>query len=442
MLTNTMSLRRLAWGTLVFGALAAFITAVYIGVVVGVGQLIGGREDFDIGLSILATALVAIAFQPFRERVQGLANRLVYGERATPYEILSNFTERVANTYTADEVLPRLARYLGEATAAERARVWLAVGDLLVPGASWPEGGDDRLESLYLQDGVLPPMDGVDRCIAVEHRGELLGALSVTKSPGDPVRPVEDELLEHLASQGGLVLRNVRLTTELQARLDEISRKANEIRASRQRIVERQDDERRRLERNLHDGAQQHLVAIAVKLRLAITLASRDPERAHAMLAGLRSETNDALETLRDLARGIYPAILSEQGLVAALTAQARRSEIPVTIKAVGLGRYPIDTEVTVYFCCLEAMQNIGKYSEATRAVVEIEETDRELAFTITDNGVGFDATAIEYGSGLGNIADRLEAAAGKLRITSTPGLGTRVEGHIPFRVQQRVGAG
>jgi signal transduction histidine kinase len=420
--------------TLVFGALAAFITVVYVGVVVGLGELIGAREDFDIRLSIFATAVVAIAFQPVRERVQRLANRLVYGRRATPYEILSNFTERVANTYTSDEVLPRLAHHLGEATGAVQARVWLAVGDRLVPGASWPEAEEALIESLSLQDGAPPHTAGIDRFVPVQHRGELLGALSVAKAPRDPVRPIEDELLEHLASQAGLVLRNVRLTTELLARLDELSWRASEIRVSRERIVARQDDERRRIERNLHDGAQQHLVAIAVKLRLAITLVSRDSERARMMLTGLRSDMNDALETLRDLAQGIYPAVLSEHGLASALGAQAERSEIRTTITADGIGRYPIETEVAIYFCCLEAMQNFVKYSRATEAVVKIKEIDRELAFTVTDNGMGFASNATKYGSGLSSMADRLESVGGTLKINSVPGKGTTVEGRVPLR--------
>ena len=190
------------------------------------------------------------------------------------------------------------------------------------------------------------------RC-ACSHRGELLGALTVTKPPVRAARPpTEDRLLADLAGQAGLVLRNVRLIEEL--------------RASRQRIVAAQDERARALERNIHDGAQQQLVALAVKLRLARSLAEKDPPKAAEMLDALQAEAVDALENLRDLARGIYPPLLADQGLAAALGAQARKSPVPVSVEADGVGRYPQDVEAAVYFCALEALQNIAKYADAS----------------------------------------------------------------------------
>src|SRR5256885_11017246 len=267
---------------LVYGALAAFISAVYVGIVVGIGTLIGSRGQPNLGLSIAATAVVAVAFQPVRERIERVANRLVYGQRATPYEVLAQFSHRVAGAYANEEVLPRLARVLGEGTGAGSASVWIRSDGQSLAVATWPAGAEP----------VLP--ERADRAATVRHQGEELGELAVKKRPGEPVTPVEEKLLTDLAAQAGQVLRNVRLTADLQARLEQISQQAAELRESRQRIVAAQDAERRRLERNIHDGAQQHLVALAVKLRLAATLATRDAERARPSVDGLRRQTRDA----------------------------------------------------------------------------------------------------------------------------------------------------
>ncbi|HEV3234180.1 MAG TPA: hypothetical protein VG329_06495, partial [Candidatus Dormibacteraeota bacterium] len=248
--------------TLVYGSLAAFITAVYVGIVVGVGTLVGSGGQPNLVLSIIATAIVAVAFQPVRERLNKIANRLVYGKRATPYEVLSQFSERVAETYAADEALPRMARVLAEGTGAEHAEVWLRAGSALRPAAAWPSpNGAASVEEPVPVTGQLLPTLPAETAVPVRHQGELLGALTVTKRAGESLTPIEHKLLDDLAHQAGLVLKNVGLTAELLARLDD-------LRASRQRLVAAQDEERRRLERNLHDGAQQNLVALKVKLGL------------------------------------------------------------------------------------------------------------------------------------------------------------------------------
>jgi signal transduction histidine kinase len=286
--------------TIVYGSLAVFITAVYVGIAVGIGTLVGSGGKPNLGLSILATAIVAIGFQPVRERVQKVANRLVYGKRATPYEVLSEFSGRVAETYAADDVLPRMARVLQEGTGAESATVWLRGGDELRAAATFPEAANG-LASVPMREGTLPALPGATRSVEVRHQGELLGALSVNKRRGEALTPIEQKLVDDLAHQAGLVLKNVGLTADLQARLED-------LRASRQRLVSAQDEERRRLERNLHDGAQQHLVALKVKLGLAEMLLARDPEKATATLEQLKGDADEALETLRDLALRASPA--------------------------------------------------------------------------------------------------------------------------------------
>jgi signal transduction histidine kinase len=197
-------------------------------------------------------------------------------------------------------------------------------------------------------------------------------------------------------------------------------------------LVSAQDAERRRLERNLHDGAQQHLVALKVKLGLAEMLAAKDPETAKATIAQLKADTDEALETLRDLARGIYPPLLAEKGLVTALEAQARKATVPVTVDGDSIGRYSQELEATVYFCVLEALQNVQKYASASRAIVRLSERDGELCFAVEDDGRGFDLDHVTTGAGLTNMQDRLDALGGRMDVESNPGKGSRLLGRMP----------
>jgi signal transduction histidine kinase len=310
-----------------------------------------------------------------------------------------------------------MAQLLAEGTGATSATVWLRVGGEVRPTASWPEGRRD--DPLALEGDTLPTFQNQD-AVEVQHQGQLLGALTVTMPQADPMNPAKEKLVRDLAGQAGLVLRNVRLIEEL--------------RASRQRLVAAQDEERRRLERNLHDGAQQQLVALSVRLRLAESLAERDPAETKAMLSALQAETGDALENLRDLARGIYPPLLADQGLPAALQAQARKAPVPVEVRSDGVGRLPKEVEAAVYFCCLEALQNVAKYAHATHAEVRLSASGDELAFEVTDDGDGFDTGTMPPGSGLQGMADRLEALGGILEVRSEPGAGTTVTGRIAAR--------
>lgn len=257
-----------------------------------------------------------------------------------------------------------------------------------------------------------------DEVVPVRHQDELLGAVSIEKKPGESLIPTEGKLVPDLASQAGLVRRNVALIADL--------------RASRQRLVVAQDDERRKLERNLHDGTEQQLVALAVKLRLAESLAERDPSATKTMLMDLRTETGEALESLRDLARGIYPPQLADKGLAAALESEARKGPVPTEVRSEGIGRYPPDVESAVYFCALQALNNVAKHAGATRVEVRLAEADGELTFEVSDDGDGFDPAQISYGTGLQAMADRLDAIGGTLKVHSQPGRGAQVTGRVP----------
>ena len=280
-------------------------------------------------------------------------------------------------------------------------------------------GLDAKLDEVVRGPAAPKPTERLpEEIVPVRHQGELLGTVSIEKKPGDSLTPTERKLVPDLGSEAGLVRRNVALIADL--------------RASRQRLVVAQDDERRKLERNLHDGAEQQLVALAVKLRLAEFLAERDPSATKTMLTDLRTETGEALESLRDLARGIYPPQLADKGLAAALESEARKGSVPTEVRSEGIGRYPPDVESAVYFCALEALNNVAKHAGATRAEVRLAQADGELTFEVSDDGDGFDPAQIGYGTGLQAMADRLDAIGGTLKVHSQPGKGAQVTGRVP----------
>jgi signal transduction histidine kinase len=403
--------------TVVVTVVAAAITVVYAAVAVGVPLAIRGSSSpsgFD-AFQLVAAAIVALAFDPLRRRARRLADRLVLGDRATPYDVLSSFGERVGDTYATDDVLPRMARLLAQGTGAEATTVWLRVAGELRPEASWPD--DVPHDAVAAPTDSLPSLRGEDE-FEIRDRGELLGAISLRMSASDPMDPSKARLVRDLAAQAGLVLRNVRLIEDL--------------RASRQRLVAAQDAERRRIERNIHDGAQQQLVALAVQLKLVRQMLDRDPATVGPMVDGLQAAATTALEDLRDLARGIYPPLLADKGLGAALDAQARKAAVPVSVSSDAVGRYPQEIEAAVYFCSLQALNNVAKYARASAAEVHLAQENGHLTFTVHDDGPGFDPGATGYGTGLHGMTDRLDAIGGALTVESTPGRGTTITGRVP----------
>jgi signal transduction histidine kinase len=404
-----------------YGLLSAALTGVYAGIVIGIGTLAGYAGGPV--LTVAAAVAVALLFQPVRQRARLVANRLVYGERATPYQVLADFAADMAGQLDFDTALDRMASILAGATGAVRVEVWLRVGAELRPQVTWPRGSALPPAVRLPDHAELPVFELATRAIAVRHGDELLGALTVQKPRNEPVSAAEDKLLMHLASQAGLVLRNVRLTAELQATVDDLT-------ASRRRLVRAQDEERQRIERNLHDGAQQQLVALTVQLSLLEDAEDADGVRqlTHLLRSGLRA----AIDDLRALARGIYPPLLADQGLGAALKAQAGRASLPVLVEAGGIRRYSREAETAVYFCILEALQNVAKYARASRATVALSCPDGYLEFSVTDDGAGFDTARAACGTGLQGMADRMAAAGGALLVSSAPGLGTTVSGRLP----------
>jgi signal transduction histidine kinase len=417
---------------LVVAGLALYVLLVYVVVVLGGGVLVGRTTTPDLTLSVLATAVVALSLDPVRHQVERVVAGLLHPGQRSPYEVLSTFSSMVGATSLAGDVPQRMAQVLAQGTGAQRAEVWLVVDGTPTLSAAWPDSGDRGIEQVPDPAGPVAGHAGelVRRCYQA---GELLGLLVVHERPGVPFTPTEERLLSGLADQAGLVLRGQRLRAELERRREELSARADELGASRRRLVEAQDRARRRLERDIHDGAQQHLVALAVNLRLAHTVAQHSPERGATLLAGQEAAVREATETLLGLAGGIYPQRLVAGGLAEALQEAAGTIPVRVTVAGLDSVRYDADIEAAAYFCCMEALQNAAKHAGATHIDVSLQEHGGTLRCSVTDDGVGIDGGR-GPGSGLANMRDRVEAIGGTLHVLGTPGVGTRVEARLPAR--------
>jgi signal transduction histidine kinase len=353
-----------------------------------------------------------VAFHPVREGLERVVNRLVYGTRATPYEVLSNFASSMAGRYTTSELLPRVTQTVSECLGGARVEVWLRRGERLVREASWPATGGSDVPVLTTEAEDISSL-AADRIVPVRHRNEALGAIVVTRL-AEPITPAEDAMLEHVASQAGLVLRNVRLVDDLQA--------------SRRRLVTSQDDQRRRLERDLHDGAQQSLVSVALMLRLAA--GQKDRETLYASLTQAADQLQRAIAELRELARGIHPAILTERGLSPALTSLAERCPVAVRVDIGVRRRLPEPVEATLYFVAAEGLTNVAKYARARLVTMRLEDGGDVVTLEVADDGVG--GADVSAGSGLVGLADRVAVVGGSLAVDSPLGRGTRVSCAVP----------
>jgi signal transduction histidine kinase len=302
--------------------------------------------------------------------------------------------------------------------------------ELDIRGALADALGDDSLEFFYwLPDRAqyvdsngrvaeLPEAGSGRSWTPAEHDGELIAAIAYDDSLLD-----ERQLIKATGSAAALALRNQRLEAELRANVEE-------LRASRARIVQTSDTARRELERNLHDGAQQHLVSMALTLRLAQGKIDDDPAAAKELLAQASEDLSEATTELRELARGIHPAILTDRGLGAALGALATRSAVPVELSEVPEERLPMPVESAAYFVVAEALTNVARYAQATQAWVTVSRENGSAIVDVSDNGVG--GADINAGTGLRGLQDRVAALDGKLELASSPDSGTTVRAVFP----------
>ena len=411
---------------LVLLGLVAFVALTYGVVVVGLGRLTGDTGQPSLALSVVATAVVALGFDPVLSRLERSARRVVDRGRPEPYDTLRRFTGDVT-VGEATEGLPlRMARLLAEATGAAWVQVRVAVEGQQLVAATWPAEAEV---------GSTPGVEAGTRQLPVRHGDEELGVILLQERAGVPLTPVEERLFAGIASQAGLVLRGARLRAALEQRLAELSVREAQLRESRERLVDAQDDARRRLERDIHDGAQQHLVALAVNLRLAGTLAVSAPERAVELLTAQERAAAEAEATLDRLARGIYPPLLEGAGVAAAL--RGAIADPAVDLEAHGDARYRTETEAAAYFCVLEALQNARKHAGARRTRVEVDASSPEaLTVSVSDDGRGFDPALIGSPGGLGlsNMRDRVESAGGTLEVLTAPRGGTCVRAVLAAR--------
>jgi signal transduction histidine kinase len=444
--------------TVSVAGLSGIVVSVYLVVVLGLGRTPSAHERSLLILSMLAAAVAALLYLPARERLAQFSNRLVYGEREAPDDVVRTFGSRLSRAIPMDELLLQVAESLRKSLALSVAEVWTGSGGRLERAVSVPDSPASHVsltldeEAVVARAGVSGPAwakvwlaellrgreDVLLRVAPAVHSGRLLGLIvAIRPADGDAFRPQDETVLAELARQVGLALHNVALDSALQASLEEVRRQAEELRASRARVVAASDAARRQIERNLHDGAQQHLVALAVNVRLARQLADADPTAANEMLEQVGHDLQDAVQELRTLAHGIYPPLLVDRGLAEALSAAGGRAALPTDVRAEGLGRYPQDVEAAVYFCCLEAMQNAGKHAgEGATMTVRVWEEAGGLLFEVADDGVGFDpGQRTSPGAGFVNMGDRVGAIGGHVGVQSSPGHGTRVSGRIPLTV-------
>ncbi len=404
------------------------VALVYVVVVLGGGLLVGSTDSPDVALSVLATALVALGLEPFRTAIRRVLTERLDRGRRSPYDVLSGFTESLTDVGDEDGPLDlptRLARHLATGTGASEAQVWLAMGGVYECAASWPpEAGHEEPAGVgtarfHARDVIL---DGV-----------TLGTLRVREPADQPFGPVEERLLADLAAQAGMVLHRARLRADLARQATDLAARADELQESRRRLVDTHDAERRRLERDIHDGAQQHLVALVVNLRLAQTLAERSPDRARAVLGEQVAAVDAAVTTLLDLARGLYPVTLVEHGVAAALREVLPVTPLSITVDDHGIDRLPEPLEAALYFCAVEALQNAFKHAHAEAITVDLSSDGDRVRLEVRDDGSGFRAEDGRAGRGLGNMHDRIDAVGGQLTLHAEPGHGAAVVATVPL---------
>jgi signal transduction histidine kinase len=435
---------------------AAVVAVVYLVIVLGLGEAPGDNADRRLlGFSIVAAALAAIGYLPARGRLVAFATRFVYGTREAPGESLRTFGSRMTRAVSMDELLLQLAESLRKTMRLDCAEIYTGAGDVLERTVSVPDAGrksivlTDRERPVVARAGVsgsawasvwVPALlDGREqaqlRVAPISHAGELLGLIVVERAArADTFTDEDDRVLTELARQAGLAFHNSQLDSALQTTLDALRKQADELRESRARIVASGDAERRRVERDLHDGAQQHLVALAINLRLARDIVAEDPDGAGEMLGQLADDVQLTIKELRELAHGIYPPLLADNGLGDALRAAASRSPLKVLVMvADDVGRYPAEVEAAIYFSCLEALQNAAKHAQEATVELRLWTESGGLLFSVTDDGPGFDPAVARRGHGYVNMADRLGAIGGTVRWDSKPGHGAAVNGSVPL---------
>lgn len=408
--------------SILFGGASAVIALAYLGLAGLLGVAAGQRASLGIG--VLVTLAAVVAFQPIRRRLDAWARGWVFGRPVAGSEVLRRMGDTLEGAHDIDQLASTLVGTIVDGLELQWARLSVAgKGDApSLPIAS--VGIDD--EEPGAPDLVVPLI----------HFGETVGFLECgPKREGDLSRADED-LVATVARQAALAVRNVRLTAELASRLDELSRQAEELAASRTRILHAQMEERRRIERNIHDGAQQEIIALIARIRLARNQLARDPQLAETTLAGSQREARRTLENLRELSQGIHPPILAHRGLAQALKTQAGLLPIDIEVDVapeVAKTRFPDEVEEAAYYVISEGLANVLKHAATEEATVRLATSDGSLTVQVIDHGRGCD-TDQGPGSGILGLRDRLGSIGGELRLQSQAGDGTTLSAVLPSR--------
>ena len=381
--------------SLVYGALWLAIAGVYMGAAAALGLAIGQR--LTIGWAITLTVVATLALQPARAWLERIADRWVFGARTDPTRVIAQLGATLEDTYDLESLLPLMATALEDGLGLEWARV------VLEP--SHPV--DDRVPVLT---------------VPIVLRDERLGVVECGPKTNGEFTDEDKAVVATLARQAALAVRNVRLTTRL-------SEQAAELAASRARLVRAEEAERRRMERNIHDGIQQDLVALIGQAGRVRTQLEREPDAVVGELASLQSGLERVLGDLRELASGIHPSLLRDRGLLAAVEALAARNPVPVLVRAdlsLRSLRLAEELEGAGYYTVAESLANSLKHAEASQVEITLERSNGSLHISVSDDGRGFDAAASDS-HGLANLSERLAALGGRLDVTTSPGQGTTV---------------
>jgi signal transduction histidine kinase len=415
---------------LVYGAIAAVVSAAYVVAVAFGGWHAGGALWF----SVLVLSVMAVAIEPIRSRARRWSNRIVFGQDLSPSEAIRTLISGLEHLSPTAE-LDQLVEVTVRATRAQRAELWLVDGDDLVCAASTNGEGERRAGPYQHSADALQAALGASKVWPVVYQHQLLGVLAVWAASDVSLTAADESLLAEVAAHARVLVNNALLTVRLARQVQKLSVHAEQLTDSRHRVVAAQDAERKRLERDLHDGAQQALVAAIIGLRM-VRASGLDRSEAITDLAELSQVLETARNTLLDLCGTSVPAVVAEAGLVGAVHGAAelsRRSGLDVRVHVDVPPALDSQVAAGVYFCCVEALQNIAKHARATNVRIDIQSGDGELRFAISDDGVGFSQSgALDSVGGVAKLAERVAVLGGSLVVESAPGRGTQIVGRVP----------
>jgi signal transduction histidine kinase len=405
--------------------LAAGLTAALIGGGYAIVRNSAGLLIGPVAAGVLATALAALALRPAYVRAERWTDQLLFGTRPTPYSVLAGITALSRVTTTDAPDLARVAEAVGRGLGAATCRLTVTRPGLRDRSYTWSEGNGPEPDELVE--------------VVVRHGTEAIGKLAVDYAAVAGLQQQRQHLLEDVADSLGAVLQASRYGIELERQLRAALAHANEIAASRRAVVAEMDGERRRIERDLHDGAQHHLVSLRLTLGLVEhQVSTAQFGKARERLGQVADQIDMAESILAETAMGVASPLLAEMGLVRALQRELAGGQPPVAVDASGVdadARFPHDVESAVYFCCLEAVNNARKHAQGAAIDVRLQTQDGRLQFTVQDDGPGWDQSRVSGspGRGLRNVTARISAVGGRIEVRSAPGQGTTVEGSAPL---------